>query len=81
MWLIFEISICVQICSDHYKKMKKAVDNNHALQALSGDFWSDDIGEIDVCIGDMTMVTVVVVYIGNTQEWCALNHWNVGCED
>ena len=50
----------VQMCGEHYKKMKKAVDNNHALQALPGDFWRDDIGEIDVGTGDLSMHYVAI---------------------
>ena len=38
----------VQMCEKHYQKVKNCVPNKHALQALPGDSWSGDIGELDV---------------------------------
>ena len=53
------------MCGEHYKKMKKAVDNNHALQALPGDFEEMTLVKLILALGsgDLSMVTVVLVVV------------------
>ena len=54
----WHIIIFVQICEQHYQKLKKCLDNKHALQALPGGFSSGDIGGWRTILENLPLLTL-----------------------